>query len=159
MPTFRAFKVCSRSGDAEMSAAVAQRMQEIVFDAAAPVQPGEKIKAQVNKAWANLSRPRFWRVVAAWKGEAGPWSAAACYDFEARYAAFKERRKRAAREADLTHAARLEAAATALENADGDFHSAEITRLRGLANSLRNLAGNRDLAGLTVARAHDEEDE
>ena len=139
-----------------MSSAVAARMQAIVYDAANPVSPGEKIKAQINKAWANLGRPRFWRVIAAWKGEAGSWSGAACYDFEARYAALQARKARIAKEGDLAHAAKLEAAASALERADEEFHSAEVTRLRSLARSLRNLAGNRDLAVARAARPHEE---
>lgn len=130
-----------------MSTVVAHRMREIVFDAATPVLPGEKLKAQMNRAWANLGRPSFWRIVSAWRGEAGCWSAAAAYDFEGRYAAWTAHRARIAREGDLTHAAKLEAAATALEAQDSDFHRTEIDRLRNVARLLRDVAGDRDLAG------------
>ncbi len=126
--------------------AVAQRMRFIVHDAAMPVAPGDKIKAQVNRAWANLGRPQLWRVMAAWKGEAGCWSGAATHEFEQRYAAWRERQARRVAELDLTHAARLEATASALEAQDEAFHRIEIARLRDVARVLRDLGRNRDLA-------------
>ncbi len=148
MRAIGAFRKCSRGGCIMNTAAsaVAKRMQFIVRDAAMPVAPGDKIKAQVNRAWANLGRPRLWRVIAAWKGEAGCWSGAATYEFEQRYAAWRERQARRAAELDLTHAARLEATASALEIQDEAFHRTEIARLRDVARVLRNLGGNRDVA-------------
>lgn len=58
--------------------------QGIVHDAAQPVTPGENIKAQMLRAWTALGRPPFWRLRAAWHGEAGRWSAAALEDLRAR---------------------------------------------------------------------------
>lgn len=63
---------------------IAVEAQGIVRDAAQPISPGENIKAQMQRAWNALGRPAFWRVRAAWHGEAGRWSAAALEDLRAR---------------------------------------------------------------------------
>ena len=47
---------------------IKEEMQAIVFEAAAPIEPGETVKGQMVRAWKNLGRPPFWRVRAAWWG-------------------------------------------------------------------------------------------
>lgn len=78
----------------------------MVRDAARPIAPGETIKAQMRRAWAELGRPPMWRVRAAWYGEAGSWTAAAFEDLRMRSRAFCARQEARAHErADLCRAA------------------------------------------------------
>lgn len=63
---------------------IAAEMLGLVREAAQPVAAGESIKAQIRRAWIALGRPDFWRVRAAWHGEAGKWTASAVDDFRAR---------------------------------------------------------------------------
>jgi hypothetical protein len=63
-----------------------------------------------------------------------------------RRAAAPVRRAAKARSADLTQALRLEAAASALEHIDADFHRHENDRLRLLACELRDMGADRPLA-------------
>jgi hypothetical protein len=120
-------------------------MQEIVFDAARPVAPGAKIKAQLNSAWVNLGRPSWWRLIAAWKGEAGSWSATAAYDFEQRHSELKTRRAARIRAIDLAHAAKWEAMATLLEGENAELHRSDIEVYRTLARAARALDRSRHL--------------
>jgi hypothetical protein len=107
----------SRSGD-EMNAASlahmqAREMQDLVRNAAGDPQMGERIKAQINRAWENLGRPKAWRVRAAWNGEAGCWSGVACLEFKERYRVYREQQETRAR-------ARSAAALTIIEAIDAD---------------------------------------
>lgn len=72
---------------------IALEMAMLVQDAAKPVEPGESVKAQINKAWENLGRPPYWRVRAAWWGEAGRWVGTALEEFRARKTALDNKRR------------------------------------------------------------------
>ncbi len=63
---------------------LADELRRLVREAAKPVEAGETIKAQIRRAWMTLGRPDYWRVRAAWHGEAGRWTASAVEDFRAR---------------------------------------------------------------------------
>jgi hypothetical protein len=63
---------------------LACELRRLVREAAQPVAAGESIKGQIRRAWIALGRPDFWRVRAAWHGEAGKWTASAVEDFRAR---------------------------------------------------------------------------
>lgn len=129
--------LCSK-GVSPMSftAEIEDRMRFVVREAAMPVTAGETIKAQMNRAWASLGRPKFWRVRAAWNGEAGCWSARACREFESRYEAFKAKGKRAADGEARKLAAVYTALATRLEATDAEFHRSDIAALLDLARRL-----------------------
>jgi hypothetical protein len=118
------------------SKAIADEMQEIVRKAAAPIEPGESIKAQMNRAHANLGRPLFWRVKAAWWSEAGNWQGTAVEEFRKRSEALEEKRagiKDAKHQsllaADAIACTRLRRLRQALASADADFYSQEIDSL------------------------------
>ena len=66
------FNECSMSS-------IALEARSLVRDAACPVTPGETVKAQMRRAWDNLGCWHWWRVRAAWNGEAGCWSALLLY--------------------------------------------------------------------------------
>jgi hypothetical protein len=74
---------------------IATEMQGIVLGAAAPVRPGDTVKAQQRRAWETLKRPAWWRLRAAWYGEAECWSARAVEDMRRRDHARREKEGRA----------------------------------------------------------------
>ena len=126
-------RVCSGE-----SMSIAAEMQGLVFEAAEPVSPGDTVKAQQRRAWEALHRPPFWRLRAAWYGEAGCWSARAVEDMRRR-AATRQAREAKAREhaqglAELyaTIAERLRA------SPDAGFHRDDIA---GLLHAARALGG------------------
>jgi hypothetical protein len=127
------------SQDTEMDSVIAREGYTIARQAALPIQPGDTVKAQLNRAWVALGRPPFWRVRAAWYGSAGSFSAAAIRDLQDRYRVMIAKRAKTTQHTDLLHAARLEAAATSLESIDADFHRTEIERYRHMARELRDL--------------------
>jgi hypothetical protein len=67
-----------------MSASIATEARRLVMSAAEPVSAGETVKAQMRRAWERLGRPSWWRIRAAWYGEASCWSAAALEDLRNR---------------------------------------------------------------------------
>ena len=143
------FRQRSRS-DAEMSEALAIEAQQIVRNAAQPVESGETVKAQMRRAWAALGRPPFWRVRAAWYGAAGSWSAAAFDDLRDRYDRWAKRMEVKGRaRADNTRE-QLAALRAQLAHADPDFHRDTIAQVD---ETLRRLGGegidmgDRDRAG------------
>lgn len=124
---------------------IAAEMQSVVLHAAEPVQAGETIKSQQRRAWERLSRPSFWRLRAAWYGEAGCWSARAVEDMRRRHAARLQKEAKAREHIDQLGtlfagvAARLEAAG------DSDFHRHDINALLHAARALGAL--DRPVAG------------
>lgn len=63
---------------------ISAEMKALVIEAAEPMRAGESVKSIIRRAHQRLGRPKYWRVEAAWKGEAGEWSAAALEEFRAR---------------------------------------------------------------------------
>lgn len=131
--------------DRDAMSALALEMQEIVFRAAQPVRPGEIPKAQMRRAFYTLQkaisdRPLlFWRVRAAWNGEAGCWVGVAHEDLRERDRALRCKEAEAreqARKQQEEIAAICNTAAERLRSIDADFHSSEITRLERAARSL-----------------------
>ena len=117
------FKLCS-DGDRGMSA-LAGEMRGIVQRAAAPVVPGDTVKTQMRRAWQALGRPPFWRLRAAWYGEAAGWSARAVDDLRRRNL---EREARALEHANKA-AATLHSLRAAYAAGDADFHREQIVAL------------------------------
>lgn len=69
-----------------------KELQAIVRDAAAPIEAGMSIQAQINKACENLGYPRgHWRVVKAWYGLAGNWQGRAVFELMDRYNRYERR--------------------------------------------------------------------
>ena len=117
--------------------AVALECQEIVRGAAAPVQPGETIKAQINRSCEALQFPRgHWRVVESWYGRAGCFSAEAYRDLRRRYEHWKDKQDRLAKEEARLHAARLSRISEALSETDENFHRADIDALQHAISQL-----------------------
>lgn len=129
-----------------MDTAIAEEAYSIVRQAALPIQPGDTIKAQINRAWVALGRPPHWRVRASWYREAGGFSAVAIRDLQDRYRDMQAKRAKANVSADFLQAARLDAAAYALEGIDAEFHRNEVDRLRQLARELRHLGAHGTVA-------------
>ena len=89
------FRLRSRGPD--VSASIASEAQRLVMGLSEPVAAGETVTAQMRRAWERLGRPSWWRIRAAWYGEAGCWSAAAVEDLRQRadrWAAREEARGR-----------------------------------------------------------------
>jgi len=78
---------------------IAAEMQTIVYLAAEPIRPGDTVKAQQRRAWGTLGRPPFWRLRAAWYGEADCWSGRAIEDLRRRHRARQEQEERAREQA------------------------------------------------------------
>ena len=121
-----ALRNCSR---AELQDNIAQEMRKTVIEAAEPGVPGEGVKSTLQRAHRNLGRPKFWRVRAAWKGEAGDWAGWALDDFRERIDALRrQRRKRDLKEAaDVGN--RIASLRSALAQADPDFFGPEVDAL------------------------------
>lgn len=120
--------------------ALAREMQAIVKDAAQPVSPGETVKGQMRRAWNELRRPPFWRVRAAWWGEAGKWVASAVEDFRRRSDELRQRRQHRQRNDAATFLAqvdRLERLRQALSAADPAFYRDEIDALEHVCTHCR----------------------
>ena len=117
------------SGGDEMNT-IATDAKFFVQEAAKPVQPGDTVKAQMNRAAEHLGYKRgYWRIKDAWYGEAGCWSAKAFEDLKRRYCAWKGRQEaRAHQEADVL-ALRLNSLKGALNASDPDFHRNEIDQI------------------------------
>lgn len=115
----------------------ADEMQRIAFGAAAPVTPGESVKAQMLRAWRALGKPPYWRLKDAWLGYAGKWRDEAVDDFRQRAQALAisraaEQVAEAGVEGDAgaAMASRLAALCEALEAQDADFHRQTVDALR-----------------------------
>ncbi|WP_336800348.1 hypothetical protein [Kaistia sp. MMO-174] len=119
------FHKCSQDEEGTVST-LASDMKTIVYAAADP-RPGETVKAQIRKAWAALGFPSFWRVKAAWYGEAGCWSGEAVRDFQMRDL-IRRRKEEAARAQATELGALFAVAAERLREIDPDFHSQQIAQ-------------------------------
>ena len=100
---------------------IAAEMQAIVFAAAEPISPGDTVKAQQRRAWQALGRPPFWRLRAAWYGEADCWGGKAIEDMRRRFRGRQEQEARAreqAKQLGTTYAA----FAARLREEDPDAH-------------------------------------
>lgn len=124
--------------------ALASEMRRMVFGAAAPVAPGETIKAQQRRAWEALSKPPFWRLRAAWYGDAGKWTGTAIEDMRRRDAA-RRRKQEASRDQARELAFIYATAAERLRAIDANFHRDEITRLELAARAVGGV--DRPVAG------------
>ncbi len=94
--SFQKIRLVWSQGSKAMSEAIGFEIRTICRRAAEPLQAGENVKAQMRRAWENLSRPPFWRLRSGWYGEGGAWSAAAVKDFQSRYLDLVERKRRQA---------------------------------------------------------------
>lgn len=130
----KSFDKSSQSKGLQVTA-IAAEMQRIVLRAAEPVKPGDTVKGQMRRSWEALKRPPFWRLRAAWYGEAGCWSAVAVEDMRRRDA--ERRRKEEAGRAQASELATLYAGIAArLGQIDPDFHSDSIIGLKQAARAL-----------------------
>ena len=120
------FNLCSEQ---ETMSALALEMQDIVRNAAMPVRPGDTIKGQMNRAWRALQTPPFWRIKAAWYGEAGCWDGAAIEDMRARDARRRREKERLAREEAALASARVSSLRARLLTTDPEFHEADVPAL------------------------------
>lgn len=82
----------------QVAKAVAEEARSIVMMAAEPIPAGDTVKAQMRRAWERLGRPAWWRIRAAWYGEAGCWSATAIEEFRQRANRWQSRQEAGARE-------------------------------------------------------------
>lgn len=76
---------------------LAAEMQGIVFRAAEPLKPDEKVKARIRRAHSVLQSTfpgnplKFWRVKAAWEGDAESWVGRAHEDLRERDRALRKK--------------------------------------------------------------------
>lgn len=117
---------------AALSRQQADEMRQLVFDASGEPRVGERIKAQMNRAWENLGRPKFWRVRAAWNGEAGCWSGVAIREFQARHNVWREQQETKAR-------ANAAALATLIEAINADNPNMDSGTAALLQRALRDM--------------------
>lgn len=125
---------------AALSRQQADEMRQLVLDASGEPRVGERIKAQMNRAWENLGRPKFWRVRAAWNGEAGCWSGVAIREFQERHRSWREKQETQAR-AKASVVAQLIEAINA-NNSDMDSGTSALLQraLRDLGSTDRPVA-------------------
>ena len=96
------FAVIKAQEPEDMSSRIADDLQACVRIPATPILPGETVAAQMRRSWERLGRPKWWRLKAAWYGEAGSFSAAAAQDIQHRFVAWREAdARRAASSAEL----------------------------------------------------------
>lgn len=126
-----------RSREDEMGQSIASYAERMVKEAAEPVLPGEKIKAQINRACSALGYPMgHWRIRAAWNREADCWSARALRELEDRYQSWRVRQKKKADMEAAKAAAVFTALAQQLERTDAAYHCEDITALLRVARQL-----------------------
>ena len=85
-----------------MTSPVANQMKSCVRLPAMPIEPGETVAAQMRRSWERLGRPAWWRLKAAWYGEAGSFSAQAASDLQDRFVRWREAEARRAASAAAT---------------------------------------------------------
>ena len=125
------FNKCS----GELMEVLALEMKQIVRSASEPISAGETVKGQMRRAWERLRRPPWWRVKAAWYGEAGRWSGQAIEDMRRRYETRQS--KEAKGRAQATELGQLYAAiADRLAETDAHFHREDIAGLKHAARAL-----------------------
>ena len=118
---------CSVRSDEAVS--LAAEMQGLVYGAAEPVRPGETVKAQQRRAWEALRRPPYWRVRAAWYGEAGCWSGVAVDDMRRRARALRKQEAGTREQARSLEALYATVAERLRASPDAEFHSNDIAAL------------------------------
>jgi hypothetical protein len=75
------------------SSGMAGELQQLVFKAIGEIRPGMGVQAQINAACDNLGYPRgFWRVRAAFYGNAKNWRSEPVFDMLGRYNRLQQRR-------------------------------------------------------------------
>ena len=131
-----------RCSGAELRANIAKEMRKTVIEAAEPAVPGEGVKQALLRAHRNLGRPKFWRVRAAWKGEAGDWSAHAVEDFRERIDALRKQRLRRERQEASELGQRIASLRVALAEVDPDFFGPTCDDL----GRVLELAGGREVS-------------
>lgn len=124
---------------------IAAEMQTVVLRAAEPVLAGETIKSQQRRAWERLQRPSFWRLRAAWYGEAGCWSARAVEDMRRRDAARRQKEAKARDHIDQLGTLFAGVAARLQAGPHADFHQHDVDALLHAARALG--VGDIPLAG------------
>jgi hypothetical protein len=128
----QSYSVCS--GDPMNT--IAAEMRSLVLHAAEPVTAGETIKAQQRRAWERLSRPSFWRLRAAWYGEAGCWSARAVEDMRRRDAARRQKEAKQREHVDKLGTLFAGVAARLQAGPHADFHQHDVDALLHAARAL-----------------------
>lgn len=141
IPDRSSCRICS----SEQMEALAVEMQTLVLDAAEPVRAGETIKSQQRRAWERLQRPAFWRLRAAWYGEAGCWSGTAIEDMRRRSAARLQKEAKQREHVDKLGTLFAGVAARLQAGTDADFHQHDIDALLHAARALG--AGDLPVAG------------
>jgi len=119
----------SRIYDKSSRERIAREMKEIVEETGSSVPPGSGVKALLRAAWEGLDRPTFWRVRAAWHGDAGRWSGEAIDDFRQRKRRWQQRQLEAAEREATDQVANLSRLRAALAIVDEEFHRPEIDAL------------------------------
>lgn len=124
--------------------ALAAEMQGIVFRASEPLLADEKVKARMRRAHKALqlavpSRPlKFWRVKAAWEGEAGSWVGVAHEDFRERSRVLQHKIE-AGRARANELASIFATAAERLRTIDPDFYREQIAEHECAAREVGSL--------------------
>lgn len=131
-------KTRSNRGLGVMSTLAAE-MRRIVIDAAGPSK-GVTIKGQMRAAWQALGRPPFWRLRAAWYGEAGRWSGEAIEDFRRRHRRRLGKEANARGEADKAIAV-LRSLRDSYAAIDPDFYRDQILAIERTLGDARGPEG------------------
>ena len=126
MHTRSALRECSHT---DLRQQISQEMREIVEVAAGSGVPGEYVKETLRRAHRNLGRPKFWRVQAAWKGEAGDWSGWAIEDFRERSNDLRTQREKRKYAQASAMGARLREMRDGLARTDPEFFGPQIDAL------------------------------
>lgn len=134
----------SSSSELDAMSGIASDAQMMVRAAAHPVEAGETVKAQMNRAATNLRYSAGdWRVKAAWYGEAGSWGAAMFRDFEERFNAWKARQEKRSNASEASTATFMAAMCERLsrsgEAVDREQAKALADALRAMGIELRGL--------------------
>jgi hypothetical protein len=120
----------------QVARAIADEARSIVMRAAEPIPAGDTVKTQMRRAWERLGRPSWWRMRAAWYGEAGCWSATAIEEFRLRASRWQNRQEAAAREEAHVLAAVLGRFLEADASAGAHVASEDLDAARSLVRRL-----------------------
>ena len=133
-----AFTVVKHPKDDEMTTTVRDQLQSYVRMPALPIMPGETVAAQMRKSWERLGRPKWWRLKAAWYGEAGSFSAAAAQDIQNRFLAWREAEAKRSTSAAETERARQMTLDRALLERTRAEHVAALRKIEARLACLTN---------------------
>lgn len=131
----------------ETVTAIATELEGLVKSAASPPRVGELPSAQIRRAWAALGKPDWWRVRAAWYGQAHEgWPVGVVDDLRRRYAAWKrESQEAAARDRsreDTAAVAALASLRSRLAEADPEFFGEQIAAIDAATGNRRRRASD-----------------